>query len=215
MTRRGLLFLVLGVVVSAAMLAGCGDSNVEEVSRGETGSATQQPQMPNDDIHAGLAAATSSVAGVTWSIPDDWTNGPARQMRVATYLIGEGVNEADCAVFYFGPNQGGSVEANIDRWIGQFNQPDGSSSKDKALINKKDVNGLAVTTIELSGIYTASMGGPMSGNKEERPGWRMLGAIVEAPEGPVFFKVTGPEETVVEAADEFDQMVNSMKAVGA
>ncbi|GAB4319744.1 MAG: hypothetical protein Kow0074_09520 [Candidatus Zixiibacteriota bacterium] len=215
MTRKGLLIWMLMVLTTAALLTGCGDTNVEEVNRGETGSTAKQPQMPNDDIHAGLGAATSAVAGITWSIPDQWTNGPARQMRVATYLIGEGVNEADCAVFYFGPNQGGSVEANIDRWIGQFNQPDGSSSRDKALINNRDVNGLSVTTIELSGTYTASMGGPMSGNKEERPGWRMMGAIVEAPEGPVFFKVTGPEETVVEAADEFEQLVNSVKAVGA
>jgi len=38
-----------------------------------------------------------------------------------------------------------------------------------------------------------------------------LGAIIEAPEGPVFFKITGPEETVVQALDDFQQLVESVK----
>ncbi|MBD3298096.1 MAG: hypothetical protein GF341_05520 [candidate division Zixibacteria bacterium] len=214
MTRRGILFSVFVLLTTTALLFGCSDTNVEEVDRGDAGATSEQPQMPDDEIHAGLTGATSSTAGITWTIPDAWNPGPERRMRVATYLIDEGVKEADCAVFYFGPNQGGSVEANIERWIGQFEQPDDSDSHEKAQIEKKTVNGLDVTTIELGGTYNASMGGPMSGNKEKRPGWHMLGAIVEAPEGPVFFKVTGPQETVLEATDEFDRMVGSVSVLG-
>ena len=80
MTRKGILLSVLAVLTAAVLVAGCGDSNVETVDRGETESTPKQMQMPNDDIHAGLAGATSAAAGITWTIPDQWTTGPQRQM---------------------------------------------------------------------------------------------------------------------------------------
>jgi hypothetical protein len=55
------------------------------------------------------------------------------------------------------------------------------------------------------------MGGPMSATKEDRSDYRMLGAIIEAPQGPVFFKLTGPKDVVSAALDEFNQLVQSVK----
>ncbi len=53
--------------------------------------------------------------------------------------------------------QGGSVQANIERWINQIKQPDGSSSQDKAKTETATVNGLKVTTVDVTGTYTAEM----------------------------------------------------------
>src|SRR5688572_21822551 len=39
---------------------------------------------------------------------------------------------------------GGSVEANIDRWVGQFTQPDSKPTKDKTTVQKLKVNGQEV-----------------------------------------------------------------------
>ncbi len=154
---------------------------------------------------------TAAVAGVSWSVPSGWEPGPERPMRVATYWVGTGSTQADCAVFFFGPGQGGTVEDNINRWIGQFTLPGGGSAKDKAAINKETIAGLDVTTIDLAGTYMASMGGPMSSQKEERPDYRMLGAIIEAPQGPVFFKLTGPKDVVTAAQDDFTKLVQSVQ----
>ena len=44
-------------------------------------------------------------------------------MRAATYSIdpvGADGGVAECIVNYFGPGQGGGVDANIERWKGQF-----------------------------------------------------------------------------------------------
>ena len=49
-----------------------------------------------------------------------------RPMRLATYTVAP---DAECGVYFFGSGQGGSVEANLDRWIGQFLQADGKPSK--------------------------------------------------------------------------------------
>jgi hypothetical protein len=40
----------------------------------------------------------------------------------------------------------------------------------------------------------------------------MLGAIVQGPQGPVFFKLTGPVGTVRGAAKDFDALLASLTA---
>jgi hypothetical protein len=117
--------------------------------------------------------------------------------------------DGECAVFYFGAGQGGSVQANVDRWMAQFEQPDGRTSKALAKTQKRPVGGFPVTTIDLTGTYTGA-GGPM-GPKVTKPGYRLLGGIVEAPEGPVFFKFTGPAKTVAANEAVFQKLLGSVK----
>ena len=131
-------------------------------------------------------------------------------MRAATYFIpaAEGDNEdAECAVFV---NIGGGVQANVDRWIGQFEQADGSASKDKAKTKQETINGMPVTIIDLGGTYKGG-GVAMGQPSAPKPGYRLLGAIAEAPSGPVYFKLTGPAKTVAAAQNEFQTMLKSLK----
>ena len=51
------------------------------------------------------------------------------------------------------------MDANLDRWIGQFLQADGKPSKAAAKIAKRTIHGWPVTTVDVSGAYTG-MGGP-------------------------------------------------------
>jgi hypothetical protein len=51
----------------------------------------------------------------------------------------------------------------------------------------------------------------MGNTSAPKSGYRMLGAIVEGPEGNVFFKLTGPAKTVATAQDEFQAMLKSLK----
>jgi len=127
-------------------------------------------------------------------------------MRVATYNVpaSEGETEGgECAVSFFGSGQGGNVDANIDRWFGQFENP---SVPQKT---SKEVSSLKVTTVRIDGTYL-SPGGPMMQSQGKKENFRLLGAIVEAPEGMVFFKLTGPVKTVASAEQEFDALVGSL-----
>ena len=54
-------------------------------------------------------------------------------MRVAQYGLPGPAGEATLGIFFFGPGQGGSVEANIERWFGQFKQEDGHTGPRGAL----------------------------------------------------------------------------------
>ena len=112
---------------------------------------------------------------------------------------------------------GGSVQANIDRWYGQFTQPDGSATKDKASTKKLNVSGSAVTLVDVSGTYKDMPGGPFAGGQAvDRPNYRMLAAIVEVPDrGSYFLKFYGPSATVSAHADGFRKMVEGMVPAAA
>ncbi|HTC89539.1 MAG TPA: hypothetical protein VK686_14630 [Bryobacteraceae bacterium] len=160
-----------------------------------------------------LLAATSLVAdsggGVQWTMPSTWKADAQRPMRLATYTADPG---AECGVYFFGAGQGGSVEANLDRWISQFLQADGKPSKDAAKIAKRTIHGLPVTTVDVAGAYTG-MGGPTAPGAPAMPGYRMLGAIVEGPQGSIFFKFTGPAKTIGANLVAFDKMLESLGPV--
>lgn len=218
-TNRLSIFLLF----TALLLTACATAP-QEVAPGQTANpqpatATSSPSSSTVAVgHGSVATAPNSVpmrsgaaAGeVKWTPPARWQTGPDKPMRAATYLIpaASGDSEgAECAVFM---NIGGGVDANLKRWIGQFEQPDGSSSEAKAQQKKETINGLPVTTVELTGTFTGggvAMGGPAT----KKANYRLLGAIVETAQGEVFFKLTGPAKTVAAAQGEFQSLLKSLK----
>lgn len=161
------------------------------------------------------ATRRAQDAGLRYSVPQSWERVPASSdMRAAQYRIpgasAAADDDAEVVLFYFGQGQGGTTEANLERWYGQFTQPDGKPSRDAARMTKRTVNGLQVTAVNLSGTYTAQMR-PGEGAKP-RPDTRMLAAAIEGAHGPWFFRIVGPEATVAAAAPDFDQLLLSLEA---
>ena len=154
-----------------------------------------------------LALWADNAAGIHWTAPSGWNAQASRPMRAATYNVpaASGDHEGgECAVYYFGPGQGGTVEANLTRWIGQF-----QGGEKNAKNGKRNIHGLNVTIVDVSGTYTG-MGGPTAQSQTAKPNYRLLGAIVEAPQGSVFFKFTGAVKTVAANQKKFDEMLNSI-----
>jgi len=185
------------VVLMALLLNGC--TNQKQQERQEA------PQMPPTEMVQ--QDQSNMVAGIEWTVPQHWKEQPQRQMRIATYTIPSAEGDADegeCAVFYFGNNQGGGIDMNIDRWAAQFEnspKPDRSS---------KEMNGIKVTFVTIDGTYLAPSG-PMMQSQGKKPDYRLLGAIVEVPDGLVFFKFTGPKKTIAAAESEFTSLIQSIK----
>ncbi len=159
---------------------------------------------------ATLLALEGMSAGVKWTVPASWKLAAGRPMRVATYTIpaAPGAETAECGVFFFGSGQGGGVDENINRWLAQF---EGGSAPKKS---EKTVGGLKVHLVDVSGTYLAP-GGPMMQSQGKKPGYRLLGAIVEAPQGMVFFKCTGPAATIAKAQADFGRLIGSLSKSGA
>jgi hypothetical protein len=165
---------------------------------------------------ASPASASSSSGELKFKTPDGWTSQtPSSSMRVGQYELpaAEGdIEPASLVVFYFGPGQGGSVEANLDRWMGQIQQPDGGSSKDKAKTDTLTVNGMKVTLLDVSGTYA---GGDMGrGSGPAKSNFRMRAGVIETPKGGYFVKLVGPEKTVGKWDESFIAFIKSAEYKG-
>jgi hypothetical protein len=125
-------------------------------------------------------------------------------MRAATYTV----DDAECVVYFFGAGQGGTVQANLDRWKNQFQQAGGQPAATQ--IKKRAIHGLPVTTIETSGDYSG-MGGPLAEKPTTKSGYRLLGAIVEGPLGNVFLKFVGPAKTIAANEKNFEILLSSFE----
>jgi hypothetical protein len=144
-------------------------------------------------------SAQSTTGELRYTAPDGWVKEqPSSAMRAAQYKLpkaeGDG-DDASLVIYFFGATQGGAIQANIDRWISQIQQPDGSSSKDKAKTEATTVNGLKVTTVDVAGTYTAEMA-PGTGNQRNDANYRLRAAVIETPKGNYFLKLVGPAKTM-------------------
>lgn len=161
--------------------------------------------------HAPAApAAPSGAGGLVWSAPKEWSVSPsASSMRVVTYKVPAAAGDAEggeVAVFYFGQGQGGSTQANVDRWIAQFKPEKGSAGPGKPVSMK--VGAIPVTIVTTEGTYSSGMPG---GAMTPKPGWALRGGIAEGPAGPVFFKMVGPKKTILGATPAFDAFLKTLK----
>ena len=150
------------------------------------------------------APATFKVSEFTFTRPASWEwTETASSMRKAQLKINsdDKKSSAEVVFFHFGAGQGGGTKANIDRWLGQFQEP-----REKLNPKTEDttVAGRKVSYISADGTY---MDGPPGGQKTPRPGYALLGAIIESDEGSVFIKLTGPAELAKSSKPAFRKMV--------
>ena len=155
----------------------------------------------------------AEAGGVQFDDPSGWMSAP-KPMRTANYTIPAAAGDpqdGEMAVYYFGPGQGGAVEANVRRWLGQFVKADGSPmTAGDAKRQEQQVGGMAVTLLDVAGTYLFKPF-PMAPRATPMPGYRMLAAIVQGPDAPIFFKLTAPAKTAAAAEVEFRRIIASLK----
>lgn len=152
---------------------------------------------------------SQSWKGVEVDVPALWqSEKPASSMRLAQYAVPAAHGGVAASLAVFGGTMG-SVDDNISRWIGQFSQPDGSDSEDKAQRwTLQSRGGLEATLVDVAGTYNGGMG--MSGGEAE-PDFRVLGAIVHTGSEYLYLKLIGPAAEVADVEQAFKDMVLSMQ----
>ena len=184
-----------------ALLVACDSKPPEPTTKPvPTNPAPPGTRAANAPSTAAATTPATAPGQITWSKPDAWkhVDNPS-QMRKATYEIpaAEGSATAEMSV----TQVGGTIDANIKRWEGQF--AEGKPAK----VSDSEVNGLKVTVVEIEGTFTG--GGPMmGGGGEPQKDWAMLAAIVHTKPAH-FFKMTGPQQTVKGSRADFDVLVGS------
>ena len=170
----------------------------------DTNGGDLPPEHPavNGNANGSVGAGASGEATLKWTAPARWKSMPSpNSMRLATYSVphapGDG-EDAEVAV----TQVGGDVDANIDRWVGQF----GPGAQSTLKRSPKVVRGMHVTLVQIDGTYSGGMD-PSQGAKKD---WALCGGIVETETTPYFFKMTGPAKTVHSACSELDTMLGTV-----
>lgn len=153
----------------------------------------------------GAPSQAPGEGSIDFDVPASWqTQPPSSNMRLTQAVIPGPGGPGELAVFYFGPGGGGPVDANIQRWVEQMESPEQPQPE------TFEANGYRVTWIDVRGTLKPSMMG--SGPTTPQPNSRLLGAVVEGPGGPWFFKATGPDATLTPERDAFIAMLKSVRA---
>jgi hypothetical protein len=152
-------------------------------------------------------------AGLTYAVPAGWKPvATTSSMRVAQFALpraGGDSQDAELVVYYFG-GAGGTVDANIERWVGQMQQPDGKPSSAVMKRQSRTINGLKVTMVDVTGTYIAEMT-PGASERHRDANFRLRAAVVETSNGAYYVKLTGPAKTVGARDAEFESFVASVK----
>src|SRR5215510_12796335 len=161
-----------------------------------------------------LVAFGFSFATLKYDVPAGWVaKKPSSSMRVADFdlpKVAGDPEDATTTIFFFGAQQGGSVQANMDRWIGQLAQPDGRASTAVARTATLTSHGLKVSIVDVSGSYVAETA-PGSGQNFNKPGFRQIAAVVETPGGNYYVKCTGPAKTVAKWEQSYFDLLKTLR----
>jgi len=157
-------------------------------------------------LWAADAPATFKVSEFTFTRPAAWEwVESTSQMRQAELRVADAQTKAKAEVvfYHFGQRSGGGTQANVERWFGQF---EGPREKIDAKTDNATIGKHKVTYVSAEGTYKSGMpGGPQT----PKPNYALLGAIIEASEGSVFVKMTGPKALTRSATADFKKMVES------
>lgn len=143
----------------------------------------------------------ASVGGFKFIVPVGWQEQPPK----SEFILGEfSLPGTGGAARLTVSSAGGGIEANLERWRGQFSRGPNDHEPRESEVT---FDGQKGTLIELSGSYTDMFGG----GKPSRD-WRMLGVAVPMGATNVFVKLTGPQATVTDQREAFLKFVESAKA---
>jgi hypothetical protein len=147
---------------------------------------------------------TFAAGKLTLTSPSDWKKMPPKSNMIQNEFRFPAEGESFARITFM--QAGGSVQQNIDRWIGQFE----GTKKEDVKTEKKEVGKSTVHIVDISGTYKESMGGPFApGPAKKLENHRMLGAIIEHADGAqLFVKSTGPAEVVEKLKEGFLKMLS-------
>jgi hypothetical protein len=157
-----------------------------------------------------------TLDGLKSRTPAEWAvEEPTSRMRVNQFRlepIGDDKDKAEVIIFFFGTGQGGSGEANIERWKKMFLPPERKKIDDVTKVEKMKVSNVPVTFVDINGTYLSKTP-PFDPNAQVTPfpNYRMIGVVFESDKGPYFIRLIGPANTVAYYKQGFDDWLKGFK----
>ena len=226
----------LAIAASSLVITGCGPSSPPVADSTAQSTPAAQPSTPQAEATAPVpatataapvtaapaaptavaevpAAANSKllqIQGLASQVPATWTpTQPSSAMRAAQFAVpaAAGADVGEVAAFFFPAGQGGTNEANIERWTAEFSSADGKPVAPKISTSKS--GDTEITLVELQGNYArgVSMGTP----GQAKPDQALLVAIVKTATGRITLQMYGPNKTVSAQRDNFLKLAKGFR----
>lgn len=154
-------------------------------------STASQPARPRG------STPPSGGGGLKWELPEGWTPGANRPMRVATFMAGK-ADPVECYITFLGPGAGNEL-ANLNRWRSQLRLEPVAQITGETRIPMLGEDALFV---EIVGTHPDDSEG------------MMLGTICNLPGRSVFVKMLGPRQTVEPQRESFLSFCKSLRLGG-
>ncbi len=189
-------YWLLAAGVATGLLAGCDNS---DPPKARPGAAINSGDAPK-------AGPVVRLDALTLTAPATWNRVQPRSSIIAAEFSlprAEG-DSADGRLTV--STAGGSVEANLERWKGQFSKLESSHEE------KLDTPVGAVTVVDFAGEFN-DQPGPFA-PAVQRSAYRMLAAIIPINGQLHFVKAVGPQKTIGAHAEEIKAFVRSVQRGG-
>jgi hypothetical protein len=191
------------LALAIVCIASCRETSMEG-ARDRPAAGNEPPPGNSAPQTPGGSDAVVELEAITLTAPADWTRtAPASTLVAAEFVLPRAAGDNEDGRITVS-SAGGGVNANIDRWKGQF-----APLRREAMPEVADVAGFTVTLVDYSGDFD-NRRGPFA-PPDLRPNYRMISAIIPVDAALYFVKATGPENTMATRAEEIRAFVRSLK----
>ncbi len=148
----------------------------------------------NVDKEVAPASKPQQSGGLSWTVPEGWTVGPAKQFRIVTL-------KKDAAEMYLSEPFQGSVLDNVNRWrVDPAGLPKIAEAELPSVASEYPIGAVKASRVDFRGPGTG--GGSV----------RFLGAIIPAgPSGSWFVRFSGPTDRIAANEADFDKFLASIR----
>jgi hypothetical protein len=160
-----------------------------------------------------LDGPTFSVGGLQFTVPYKWQSVPVESpARAGEWRVppprGEDGESGEVVVFFFGPGIGGDSKENIEAWIGTMFNAEGNPAA--AEVKHHQTGGFKISQVVVFGSYNQEV--PIAGvPPQSKPNYGLLGAVIESPQGNIYWRFTGPEPLITADLPLFNKIIDSVK----
>lgn len=169
-------------------------------------SRDRDEDAPNEDT-------AFKVGGLKFYMPPHWVAEPAETpARAGQWRIKPPYDatsdDGRLIAFFFGTGHGGSAKESIDAWMGTMFTTEGHPAA--AEVKYRVVNGCKISQVVVFGTYSDPV--PLPGFPPvSKPGYGLIGTVVENPHGNIYWRFTGPEPLVAANIPLFNKMIDSVR----
>ena len=169
------------------------------------------PAVRDEDVT--LSGPVFKVGGLQFTVPSKWLSVPGETpARAGQWRIplphGQTGESGEVVVFFFGPGVGGSTKENIEAWIGTMFTAERHPAA--AEVKHHDTSGLKISQVVIFGTYNQNV--PVPGiPPRPKSNYGLVGAVVENPQGNIYWRFTGPEPLITANLPLFNKMIDSVK----